>query len=247
MSGLVLKSLENKHQTQLPSTMKILTKSLLAAYIVAFPFIGLVASDGIIEQSFNDPESVPFIASEHGTVSLVRAESSISSEADGLSLYIKDTSTEGNPIVSWDLDAVGNAPLQISFDYYLDGLNKAVQAFQVRGPEGMGLLLVLSQWDGSGTAFHDGKSPQKLGKLFTKGKWYRIVLTLPPRKAAGKKFSIVVTNEEGETILERENLDFKSYLSDYNSIRFFYNNLPKSQGSSFLIDNLVVKILPADA
>lgn len=210
---------------------------------LATPAIGQMADEPMINQSFNDPAAVPVLSSEHGQIKLVKTESTISNIEGGLSLYIKDTSSDGGPVVSFDLDATANKPLQISFDYYLDGLNQEVQAFQVKGPEGQGLLLVMSQWDGSGTAYHNGKSPQKLGKLFKQGKWYRVTLQLPPRKTAGKTFSLVVTNDEGKTILQREDLEFRKDLSDYDSINFFFNNLPKARGSSFLVDNLVVKIL----
>jgi hypothetical protein len=223
--------------------MKKTADRILALLFLLVPVTGLVADEPMIDQSFNDPEAVPFLSSEHGQVNLVRAESTVSNVEGGLSLYIKDTSSEGGPVGSFDLEATANKPLKISFDYYLDGLNQAVQAFQVRGPEGQGLLLVLSQWDGSGTAYHNGEAPQKLGKLFKQGKWYRVTLKLPPRKTAGKTFSLVLTNDKGETILEREGLKFKNYLSDYSSINFFFNNGPKSRGSSFLVDNLVVEVM----
>jgi hypothetical protein len=231
-----------KHSAKRPVVLFIL--SLAASHLGTAQM--QVMELEMIDQSFNDPEAVPFLSSDHGTVSLMRAESTVSNVEGGLSLYIKDTSPDGNPVVEFELDATANKPLEISFDYYLDGLNQEVQSFQVRGPEGQGLLLVLSQWNGSGTAYHDGKSPQKLGKLFKEGNWYRVTLKLPPRKTAKKTFSIVVTNDKGETLLDKEGLKFKSYISDYASIRFFYNNPPKGRGSSFLIDNLVVKPLDGE-
>lgn len=232
--------------------MKHSTKRSFVLFILslAVSHLGLaqmtVMEVEMIDQSFNDPEAVPFLPADHGTISLMRAESTVSNVEGGLSLYMKDTSPDGNPVCEFELDATGNKPLQISFDYYLDGLNQAVQSFQVRGPEGQGLLLVLSQWDGSGTAYHDGKSPQKLGKLFKQGKWYRVTLKIPPRKTSKKTFSIVVTDDTGKTLLEREGLKFKGYVSDYSSVRFFFNNPPKARGSSFLIDNLVVKPLDSE-